>query len=99
MGFDMDLKGRSERLPEYLRPGQTGPGGQRVPSNREIAVHLVIGLVVKAVAIAMVVVGAIHIDDCPREPMVPKYLIGEGRKKMDLNWICTDCAIWKKKDT
>ncbi len=76
MGFDLDLKGRTERLPEWLRPSD-GQGGQRSPpSDGQIAIQVAIGLAIKAVAIAMIVVGAIHIDDCPVEPMVPKYLIG-----------------------
>ena len=32
-----------------------------------------------AVCVAMAFVGADGLDDCPAEPMVPKYLMGESK--------------------
>ncbi len=73
----LDLQNRLERVPEFLRPNQVGPDGSRTkPSDGEIACNLVFALVVKGIAIAMVVIGAQNLENCPAEPMVPKYLIG-----------------------
>ena len=49
------------------------------PSSRFCSCFLVVTILALAVCMAMAYVGAEGLDDCPGEPMIPKYLMGESR--------------------
>ena len=49
------------------------------PSSRFCSCFLVVTILALAVCVAMTYVGAEGLDDCPGEPMIPKYLMGESR--------------------
>ena len=48
-------------------------------SSRFCSCFLIVTVVAMAVCAAMAYVGADGLDDCPAEPMVPKYLMGESK--------------------
>ncbi|KAG7241629.1 hypothetical protein INR49_025549 [Caranx melampygus] len=42
--------------------------------------------------IAEVIVGAVHFSDCPRQPLIPVYMVVVG--VIPLLWCCVKCSNW-----
>ena len=53
------------------------------PSSRFCSCFLVVTILALAVCVAMAYVGAEGLDDCPGEPMIPKYLMGKSETCKD----------------
>ncbi|KAE8607747.1 hypothetical protein XENTR_v10011271 [Xenopus tropicalis] len=53
-------------------------GVERCSNICSILVQVIVGLIITAFAIAMIVVGAMHLNECPAERFVPIYLIVTG---------------------
>ncbi len=51
------------------------------PSDGQIATRLVVLLLVGFLAFSMISIGMANLDNCPVEPMIPKYLVGAGVSK------------------
>ena len=60
-----------------------GKNNNRFLSSRFCSCFLVVTILALAVCVAMAYVGAEGLDDCPGEPMIPKYLMGESETSKD----------------
>ena len=102
MDLTVDLRPWVRRMPGWLKPSRrTDRDGETrtAPGRGQVATHALFGIFVVVLAVVMLVVGVHNLHQCPAEPMVPGYLIGETDETSDLRyyiWIIQRYArSWK----